>query len=95
MPRTGASLIRDSGFYWIRTDRMAVTIAGAGLLVLFGITKRFEYVDAPEGGNRPGPVPGAGDPMKGNRIAIAIDRMMWVVDVHASSVNCVKTVGRG
>jgi hypothetical protein len=42
--------------------------------------------------------PGTGrgeDPMKGNRIAITIDCMMWVVDVHAPSVNSMKMDGRG
>ncbi|MEN6342134.1 MAG: hypothetical protein ABFC89_06190 [Methanospirillum sp.] len=67
--------------------------AGSGRPVLLGCTERLEFVDAPGHIADLARYRARGYAMTGNRIAIAIDRPMEVVEVHPSSVHSVDMAG--
>ena len=67
--------------------------AGTEKPVLLGITERLEFVDAPGHAADLARYRARGYAMKGNRIAIAVDLPMEVVEVHPPSVNSVEMAG--
>jgi hypothetical protein len=70
-----------------------LNFAGDGRPVLLGITERLEFVDAPEHAADLERYRARGYAMTGNRIAIAVDRPMEVVEVHPPSINSVEMAG--
>ncbi len=67
--------------------------AGTGKPVLLGVTERLEFVDAPGHVADLARYRARGYAMKGNRIAIVVDRPMAVLEVHGPSVNRVNVAG--
>jgi hypothetical protein len=67
--------------------------AGAGRPVRLGVTERLEFVDAPGHAEDLQRYRARGYAMKGNRIAIVVDRPMEVVEVHPPSRDSVAMGG--